>query len=256
MSGILRSRPPDPRLSAPGPRQDRCWAAKVGEPPAGLDGANRANPPRKILVVVVLPSCIGEVDVVRHVCGRLRRRPVADVVGARAGSTKLPRPAAFRFRYSSASSSSDGRNQPRTPFTDRLAHRAAADEGSLHEREDRRRVLFAGANCVAASAGHRPPEASPRRARALIERRRLEIAPAVAGVVRVLVEDESTARADIADGEAATSAATRSSPPGRDSPTAIRDQGDRLGVGGTTDAKRPPSERLSRHRANRSTSRS
>ena len=41
-----------------------------------LEGANRADPPGEILVVVMHAAVVGEVDVVRHVGRLLRRGPV------------------------------------------------------------------------------------------------------------------------------------------------------------------------------------
>src|SRR6185503_7927028 len=52
-------------------------------------------------------------------------------------------------------------------------------------------VLLAGADRGPSRAGDRAAEATPRRTGALIERRRLQITPAILRVVGVLVEDDA-----------------------------------------------------------------
>src|SRR5262245_2541859 len=58
-------------------------------------------------------------------------------------------------------------------------------------------VLLAGADRRAARARDQAPETSPDRAGALIERRRLEIAPAVRGMIWIVVEDVAAGRTNI-----------------------------------------------------------
>src|SRR5690349_21831558 len=59
------------------------------------------------------------------------------------------------------------------------------------------RVLLSSPDRHPVRSGYRLPETAPLCSGALIEWRRLQVAPAVGGVIRVLVEDQTACRSDI-----------------------------------------------------------
>ena len=133
-------------------------------------------------------------------------------------SPKSPTPVAFRFRYIERQLVAR-RQEPAADAVDvEVGAQMRGGAGLGARGQHVARVLPAGADGRAARAGDRAAEAAPLRAGALIERRGLEVAPAVGGVVRVDVEDEAAGRSDVAGRVLARRRATRSSRRRRDWP--------------------------------------